>query len=107
MIIGFIQEYKAEKALQALKTLTVQIATVVRNGEQQDIAAAELVPGDVVVLDEGDTVPGYTSSSSLALFVPMFCYIRNSCAFLCQIPTKLLLKITGKQQKAREKFPSC
>jgi len=55
--IGFFQEYKAEKAIQALKKIVPQKAVVSRNGEEQEIGSWKLVPGDVVVLDEGDNVP--------------------------------------------------
>eukprot|EP01116_Phalansterium_solitarium_P022256 TRINITY_DN7284_c0_g1_i2.p1 TRINITY_DN7284_c0_g1~~TRINITY_DN7284_c0_g1_i2.p1 ORF type:complete len:803 (+),score=327.65 TRINITY_DN7284_c0_g1_i2:133-2541(+) len=55
--IGFVQEFKAERALQALKSLGVLTATVLRAGVQMDIEARLLVPGDVVLLEEGDAVP--------------------------------------------------
>jgi Ca2+-transporting ATPase len=57
VLIGFIQEYKAEKALQALKMFSIPTATVIRAGEQETIEAADLVPGDIVVLDEGARIP--------------------------------------------------
>ncbi|CAG8682422.1 13829_t:CDS:10 [Funneliformis mosseae] len=56
-IIGFIQEYKANKALEALQKLTVPKAQVIRDGEQTIVDSFQLVPGDIVVLDEGDAVP--------------------------------------------------
>ncbi len=56
-VLGFIQEYKAEKALEALKQMTTPRAKVIRNGRISEIPATELVPGDVVVLEEGDVVP--------------------------------------------------
>ncbi len=56
-IIGFIQEYRSEKAMQALKQMTVTVAKVIREGRNQQIVAAELVQGDVVVLEAGDAVP--------------------------------------------------
>jgi len=56
-IMGFIQEYKAEKAVEAIKKMVKKKAIVVRNGEQQTIKARELVPGDIVYLREGQTVP--------------------------------------------------
>lgn len=57
IIIGFVQEYKAEKALSGLLTLDVPKAHVLRDSERQEIPAIELVPGDIVLLEEGDTVP--------------------------------------------------
>lgn len=57
VIIGFSQEYKANKALEALMSLSVPMATTIRNGRQEPIASSLLVPGDIVVLDEGDAVP--------------------------------------------------
>ncbi len=56
-VVGFVQEYRAERAMAALKRLAAATARVVRGGEIVRIAAAELVPGDVVVLEAGDAVP--------------------------------------------------
>jgi Ca2+-transporting ATPase len=55
--IGFIQESKALKAIEALARAMTSEATVLRAGEQKRIAATELVPGDVVFLQSGDKVP--------------------------------------------------
>ncbi|KAJ3348983.1 P-type ATPase [Entophlyctis luteolus] len=57
VIIGFSQEFRANRALEALLTLSVPKATVIRDGKQQTIDSKELVPGDLVVLEEGDAVP--------------------------------------------------
>ncbi|KAI8926362.1 hypothetical protein BC831DRAFT_456893 [Entophlyctis helioformis] len=57
VIIGTSQEYKANKALEALLTLSVPQATVIRDGAKSIINSSELVPGDLVVLEEGDAVP--------------------------------------------------
>jgi Ca2+-transporting ATPase len=57
IIIGFTQEYKAEKALNALLKLDVPTARVLRNGEVDTLPAAELVPGDIVLLEEGVAIP--------------------------------------------------
>ncbi|MEK6962783.1 MAG: calcium-translocating P-type ATPase, SERCA-type [Nanoarchaeota archaeon] len=56
-IIGFIQEYKAEESLQALKRMMSPSAKVVRDGVVQNILAKDLVPGDILILEEGDKIP--------------------------------------------------
>ena len=56
-IVGVIQEEKAEKALLQLKKLTQPSAMVIRDGETKRINAAELVPGDIILLKAGDFVP--------------------------------------------------
>ena len=56
-ILGFLQERRAEAAMNALRTLTRNEATVVRSGVATRIPAADLVPGDLVVLAAGDIVP--------------------------------------------------
>ncbi|MDK2988729.1 MAG: P-type Ca2+ transporter type [Methanoculleus sp.] len=56
-ILGFSQEWQAGEAIEALKKMLVQRAVVVRGGEQQEIDAAELVPGDLVILEMGERVP--------------------------------------------------
>ena len=55
--LGFVQEGKAEGALDALRSLMVQEALVLRNLAQRRIPARELVPGDIVILEGGDKVP--------------------------------------------------
>ncbi|MDP3211765.1 cation-transporting P-type ATPase [Methylotenera sp.] len=56
-IIGFIQEGKAESALDAIRAMLSPHATVIRGGQRREIDAAKLVPGDMVVLASGDRVP--------------------------------------------------
>ncbi len=55
--IGFIQKYKAEKAVEALKQLVSPQARVFRNRQQILIDTADIVPGDVIIINEGDTIP--------------------------------------------------
>jgi cation-transporting P-type ATPase F len=56
-IIGYIQEAKAEKAINALGKMIVPQATVLRDSRRQRVATTDLVPGDVVLLESGDRVP--------------------------------------------------
>ncbi|MGB4468478.1 MAG: cation-transporting P-type ATPase [Azovibrio sp.] len=56
-LIGFIQEGKAEKSLDAIRNLLSLHATVLRSGQRLEIAAEDLVPGDIVLLSPGDKVP--------------------------------------------------
>ena len=53
-VLGFVQEYRAERAIEALRQMAAPNATVVRDGKEDDIPARELVPGDVVLLRAGD-----------------------------------------------------
>ncbi len=55
--IGYIQEGKAESALAAVRAMLANRAVVMRGGARHEVAAAELVPGDVVLLEPGDRVP--------------------------------------------------
>ncbi|MBW3012489.1 calcium-transporting P-type ATPase, PMR1-type [Candidatus Woesearchaeota archaeon] len=56
-LLGFIQEYKAEEAIEKLKQLASLKAFVFRNGQEMEIDATEVVPGDIILLTEGDKVP--------------------------------------------------
>jgi Ca2+-transporting ATPase len=56
-VLGFVQEYRAEQAMAALRKLTVPLVRVIRGGEKREISANNLVPGDVVLLEAGSAVP--------------------------------------------------
>lgn len=56
-VLGVLQESKAEAAIEALQTMTAATCKVLRDGKQQIVHSDELVPGDVVVLEAGDSVP--------------------------------------------------
>ncbi|NLT25201.1 MAG: cation-translocating P-type ATPase [Microbacteriaceae bacterium] len=69
-VIGFVQEQRASQAVAALQDLTAPTADVIRDGERRTVPSAELVPGDLVLLEEGDTVPAdarLVSSTSLLI----------------------------------------
>ncbi|MEM5879469.1 MAG: HAD-IC family P-type ATPase, partial [Candidatus Aenigmatarchaeota archaeon] len=55
--LGFYQEYKAEKAMESLKKMMVQKVKVIREGKQTEISSKELVPGDIIILEEGEGIP--------------------------------------------------
>ncbi len=55
--LGFLQEYRAEQALEALKQMSAPSATVIRDGVETDVPATGLVPGDIILLESGDRVP--------------------------------------------------
>jgi Ca2+-transporting ATPase len=56
-MLGFAQEYRAERAMAALRKLAIPFVRVIRGGVQQEVTAEELVPGDVVLLEAGNAIP--------------------------------------------------
>ena len=56
-VLGVVQEYQAENALAALQEMSAATSKVIRGGKQVTVPSAELVPGDVVVLEAGDAIP--------------------------------------------------
>ncbi len=56
-VIGFVQEYRSEKAMEAMKKLTAPNARVLRDGVETMVPAREVVPGDIAILEAGDRVP--------------------------------------------------
>ena len=57
VLLGFVQEYRAERAIDALRELAAPTATAVREGREVEVPAQDLVPGDVILLETGDRVP--------------------------------------------------
>jgi Ca2+-transporting ATPase len=55
--MGYVQESRAEAAVVALRAMSAADATVVRNGERRSVPASEIVPGDIILIEEGDTIP--------------------------------------------------
>lgn len=56
-VLGFVQEFRAERSLRALKQLSAPTAKVLRGGKQEVLPARMLVPGDIVLLESGDRIP--------------------------------------------------
>jgi len=57
VLLGFVQEFRAERAIEALREMAAPTATVVRDGEERKVPARALVPGDVVLVQAGDRIP--------------------------------------------------
>ena len=56
-VLGFVQEYRAERALEALKKMLTPTITALRGGKEEEIPSKELVPGDILLLEAGDKIP--------------------------------------------------
>jgi Ca2+-transporting ATPase len=57
VVLGFVQEYRAERAIEALREMAAPTATVIRDGEEAEVPARDLVSGDIVILRPGNRVP--------------------------------------------------
>ena len=55
--MGYVQESRAEAAVAALRAMSAADAAVIRGGERRSVPAAEIVPGDIILIEEGDTIP--------------------------------------------------
>jgi Ca2+-transporting ATPase len=56
-LLGFIQEYRAERAIEALRQMAAPTATVLRDGQERELPARDIVPGDIIHLSAGDRIP--------------------------------------------------
>ena len=56
-ILGFVQEYRTERTIEALRNMSAQKAKVIRDGEEMQVPAENIVPGDIVIISSGDKVP--------------------------------------------------
>jgi Ca2+-transporting ATPase len=56
-VMGYVQESRAEAAVAALRAMSAADATVIRDGERRSIPASQIVPGDIILIEEGDTIP--------------------------------------------------
>jgi Ca2+-transporting ATPase len=58
VVLGFVQEYRAERAIEALKRMAAPTATVLRDGLESEVPARDIVPGDIIILRAGNRAPG-------------------------------------------------
>ncbi|MFP4038521.1 MAG: cation-translocating P-type ATPase [Candidatus Nanohaloarchaea archaeon] len=56
-VFGFVQDFRAEKSIEALKQMSTPAATVLRDGEKVEVDSTQVVPGDIIFLEQGDAVP--------------------------------------------------
>jgi len=56
-VLGFVQEYRAERALEALRKMLAPTITAIRGGRELEVPSKEIVPGDIVLLEAGDKIP--------------------------------------------------
>lgn len=57
IVVGFFQEYSAEKTMDSLRSLSSPTAQVIRNGQTVTVRSVDIVPGDIVEVKTGDTIP--------------------------------------------------
>ncbi|MHA1457763.1 MAG: cation-transporting P-type ATPase [Promethearchaeota archaeon] len=74
-ILGFYQEYQAEKSMESLKKMAPHFARVRRNGQVKEIAAEDLVPGDIILVEDGDKFP-----ADIRLFKEFSLYADGGCS---------------------------
>lgn len=99
-ILGFIQEFRAEKSLKALKELTAPTAHVIREGTLQEIPASELVPGDIIYFEAGDRIP-----ADIRLFEAKGVYIEESALTGESVPVqKEVLEIMNEDVSLGDRF---
>lgn len=94
-VIGVVQEYKAEKAIEALQKMTTPKALVRRDGEVKEINSEELVPGDIVIIDAGRYIP-----ADLRLIESVNLQIEESALTGESVPTDKNAQIVFEDPKA-------
>ena len=92
-ILGFRQEYKAEKSLESLKKLAPHFATVRRNGKVQEISVEEIVPGDIILIEEGNKFP-----ADIRLFKEFSLYVDEAILTGESKPVKKHLEIVDEKE---------
>ncbi len=57
VMVGFLQEYRSEKAIKTLKGMLVPLSIAIRDGKEQEVQSSTLVPGDIIILRTGEKIP--------------------------------------------------
>lgn len=73
VVVGFFQEYSAEKTMDSLRSLSSPTATVVRGGEAMVVPSGEVVPGDLIEVKMGDTIPADIRYANSGIYFAVFC----------------------------------
>lgn len=90
VIIGFVQEFNAEKTMDSLRSLSSPTASAVRDGKTVTIPTVEVVPGDLVEMKTGDTVPADVRLvTNFPSYIPSTDIIIESSRLSTSKPTKL------------------
>ena len=97
-VIGFSQEYKAEKAIQLLKKMSTPKAKVIRKGMEQIIESKFLVPGDIIIVEAGDKVPADARIIGLAEL-----HVNESMLTGESVPVKKNIAIIKKESPVAER----
>ncbi|RJX41016.1 calcium-translocating P-type ATPase, SERCA-type [Paenibacillus pinisoli] len=92
-VLGFLQEFRAERSLRALKELSAPSAKVIRGGELVTVAAKDLVTGDIVYLESGDRVP-----ADLRFIEANSCYIEESALTGESVPVGKHAAVIGEEE---------
>ena len=98
-IIGFIQEYNAEKSIDALKKLASLKATVIRDGKEKSIDAKLLVPGDIIKLQTGDKIPADARIIELVILETQEAALTGE-----SLPVKKELKVLPKNTQLADRL---
>lgn len=99
VVVGFFQEYSAEKTMDSLRSLSSPTASIVRDGESMVVPSGEIVPGDLVEIKTGDTIPADVRYALKCLF--------NLPSSRFQVPYQINvspLRVSARQTTAASKY---
>ncbi len=97
-VLGFVQEFRTEKTMEALKNLAAPAAKVIRNGRQISIPAEQIVPGDLVILETGDRIP-----ADAILLESINTQVDESLLTGESLPVEKYAALPGREKKGNER----